>query len=391
MSEPVENALAHYYEGVYWNVFAEGMRQLNVRASGDPGRSFLDRFFDLVDGRVFDRALILNCGSGWFEHHLFEHGAVRSTLGVDWSEDLLTEAKREAEQRGIAAEYLSADINEFEPPADIDLVVNYAAGHHIRYLDRVLRRCCRALGDDGVFLTWDYVGPHRNQYPWIMWDAAWQANAELPPEYQSPMIYPHLPTMLSVDPTEAIHAELYETTFARYFEPIEQRAIGGGVAYLVLAENQALFDAPREVQDPLVARIFERDAAFTAAHPDHNLFTFSVARPRPATLKDGPSLRRWTEIEDEREAAADANQGLYYPPTTLQQMTERWADDRIAADHRLAFAHQVQAHAKEVEDDLLGLAARFPNKQLAAFNRTKSGQLARRAAGKLNRAVRGRR
>jgi hypothetical protein len=223
-----------------------------------------------------------------------------------------------------------------------------------------------------------------------MWDAAWQANAELPPEYQSPMIYPHLPTMLSVDPTEAIHAELYESTFARYFETIEQRTIGGGVAYLVLAENQALFEAPREVQDPLVAQIFERDAAFTAEHPDHNLFTFSVARSRAATLKDEPSLRRWTEVEDEREAAADANHGLYYPPTTLQQMTERWADDRIAADHRLAFAHQVQAHAAEVEEDLLGLAARFPNKQLAAFNRTKTGQLARRAAGKLNRAVRGR-
>jgi delta 1-pyrroline-5-carboxylate dehydrogenase len=134
----------------------------------------------------------------------------------------------------------------------------------------------------------------------------------------------------------------------------------------------------------------EEDAAFTAEHPDHNLFTFSVARSCAATLKDEPSLRRWTEVEDEREAAADANHGLYYPPTTLQQMTERWADDRIAADHRLAFAHQVQAHAAEVEEDLLGLAARFPNKQLAAFNRTTTGQLARRAAGKLNRAVRGR-
>jgi SAM-dependent methyltransferase len=387
VSEPVENALEHYYEGVYWNVFEEGMRQLNVRASGDPGRSFLLHFLDLIDDRVFEKALVLNCGNGWVEQHLFGHGAVRTSLGVDWSEDLLAEAKREADRLGYAAEYVSADINEFVPPDGIDLVVNYAAGHHIRYIDRVLRRCCRVLPDDGVFLTWDYVGPHRNQYPWAMWDAAWQANAELPAAYQSPMVYPHLPTMLSVDPTEAIHSELYETTFSRYFETIERRPIGGAIAYLVLAENHALFEAPRPEQDELVARVFERDAAFTAEHPDQNLFVFSVARPRKATLKDEPSLRRWTQVEDEREAAADANQGLYYPPTTLQQMTDRWADDRLAAAHRLAFAHQVQTHAKEMEADLLGLAARFPNKQLAAFNRTRAGHLARRVADKLNRAV----
>ena len=83
--------------------------------------------------------------------------------------------------------------------------MNHAAGHHISHIDRVFRALAARLRPDGVFVSWDYVGPHRNQYPGDMWEAAHRVNVTLPAELRSPMHYPLLEEMLTGDPTEAVH------------------------------------------------------------------------------------------------------------------------------------------------------------------------------------------
>jgi hypothetical protein len=61
------------------------------------------------------------------------------------------------------------------------------------------------------------------------------------------------------------------------------------------------------------------DAAFLAAHPDSNLFTFAVCTPKSA-LPPQPVLDLWTAEENERELHASLNGGRYYPPTALELM-----------------------------------------------------------------------
>ena len=130
------------------------------------------------------------------------------------------------------------------PTSEFDLVVNHAAAHHIAAIDRVFREVCRILPADGWFVSFDYVGPHRNQYRTDAWDAAWKINRQLPESLRQDMAYPPIPVMLQVDPTEAIHSELILQTFHRYFIEREFTPLGGALAYPLLTHNHAMFGAP---------------------------------------------------------------------------------------------------------------------------------------------------
>jgi SAM-dependent methyltransferase len=214
--------------------------------------------------------------------------------------------------------YHRVDVNEARFPEDgYDLVVNHAAGHHISHIDRVFRALAARLRPDGVFVSWDYVGPHRNQYPGDMWEAAHRVNITLPADLRSPMHYPLLEEMLTGDPTEAVHSELVLDVMRRYFTLEHERALGGGIAYLLLTHNPAVLDRPAAETGPWVAQILDHDAVFTDAAPDRTLFAYVIARPGPEP--DAASLDRWSIEEQEREERAAADGGRYYPPTAVAE------------------------------------------------------------------------
>ena len=225
------------------------------------------------------------------------------------------------------------DTNTAQFPEDgYDLVVNFAAGHHIARLDRVFRRLAEMLPEDGIFVSWEYIGPHRNQYSTTQWEAAWQINKQLPAELRQELNYPHLPTMLATDPTEAIHSELIVETLNRYFESIHDRALGGAVGYPLLTFNSGIHSRDPERVFDAVATILEADAAFTDLDPRENtLFAYIIARPNKVALQDGAQLAQWSREENEREAAAARSGGAYYPPTMLAELFEKIYAARDAA------------------------------------------------------------
>ena len=71
-----------------------------------------------------------------------------------------------------------------------------AAAHHVREIDRLFRELCRGLPADGWFVSFDYVGPHRNQFTPEAWEAAWALSQLLPASLRQQLSYPHLPTMM---------------------------------------------------------------------------------------------------------------------------------------------------------------------------------------------------
>ena len=313
-----------YYHSGYWNDLALVQQYLNRRASGDPDVSWSEHLATST-GRTFAKALVLNCGNGWVERALVTAGLVKEAVGVDYAEDLLRAARAEAEVAGLPLRYYQLDTNTARWPEDgFDLVINHAAGHHVARPDTVFRSIASMLPDDGLFVSYDYVGAHRNQYPTAMWEAAWQANEALPAEFRHELGYPHLPTMLVSDPTEAIHAELIMPVMKRYFDIEHFRALGGGVAYSVLTFNQAIFGRPESEVTAVVEQVLAADAAYTDADPENNtLFGYVVARPRKAALSDTAQLAAWTAEEDEREKRAAADGGRYYPDTMMSALYER--------------------------------------------------------------------
>ena len=325
MATPVESSV--YYQGIYWNSYAHVVRHLNERAYSSSEGSWYEFVRD-EHGGPYERGLSLNCGTGWVERDLLIAGAVSRLVALDYLEDLLDTAR--AASQGLPIDFERADVNEADfPPGPFDLVVNHAAGHHITYIDRVFRRLREMITPTGSLVTWDYTGPHRNQYTPRMWSAAAEVNERLPAEYRSTMDYPHLATMLQEDSTEAIHSELIGEVMSRYFRLRHHRRLGGPIAYLLLTHNQRLYEAPEEERDGLVRMVVDADVAHVEQFPEDNLFTFAISAPRPESELDPDLLEAWTMQEELREAAAVDTGGRYYLQTSIaieREMNETAGD-----------------------------------------------------------------
>ena len=217
------------------------------------------------------------------------------------------------------------DVNTADFPTPFDAVINVGACHHIARIDRVFRRLCELLPEDGWFISHDYIGPHRNQYPQDMWAAAWEFNEQLPVAMQHELTYPHLPTMLALDPTEGIHSELIIETFERYFTTAYFADFGGAIAYLLLTHNDKVVSDPAPWSDE-IAEILDADDR--CGLPP--LFAYWAGQPRKESLAD-PRLSTWTAEEELREQTAAGHNGEYYPRTMLQSLTTELCDANALA------------------------------------------------------------
>jgi SAM-dependent methyltransferase len=349
----VEDAGDLYYRGDLWGAFPTARQEIDRRVSGRPDGHWIDRLRQATDGRTFRRALVLNCGSGALERRLLAEGVVEAAVGIDYSDDLLDQARAAAADPALADElsYRQMDVNSLAfADEDVDLVVNQAACHHVRYLDRVLRACAELLPDDGWMVSWDYVGPHRHQWPWDQWEAAHLLNRTLPEGLRNELVYSHLPTMLAEDPTEGIHSELFRETSDRYFDVQDEQPIGGALAYLVLTRNRALLEAPADVRDPLVDEVMAADQRWLDHHPGRTLFTFLATTPKQGdTAPSADQCTHWTEEEELREEAAEHLGGEYAERTVLQDLTRELSDARLGSEHRLASIHQLQQELTDAQ------------------------------------------
>jgi SAM-dependent methyltransferase len=368
-----------YYSGTYWDEYPLVRETIFRRVSGEPTLGPQEQFARTTQ-RTFNRALILNCGNGWVERGMQARGLFREAIGIEYSESLLEEARSAAENVGLRAEYRQMDVNTADFPFEgVDLVVNQAAAHHIAYLDRVFRALCRLLPVDGWFFGYDYVGPHRNQYSGEAWEAAWQTNLLLPETLRQELIYPHLPTMLVTDPTEAIHSELILEVFRRYFKVEEFIPLGGAVAYPLLTHNDRMWNASEAERSEWIARIIETDTEFLSRHPDSTLFAYFTGRPRKEVLDDEEQLERWTAEEVEREARASAAGGEYYPRSALASTSIAAIESAIYVEHRGTTIEELTHRINDLEAQLESLLHSTSYRVGTRLAQSKLGSLYRRA------------
>lgn len=317
----------NYYRGdIYWNNFEVINCHLNKQISGDPEIGWQQHLKSCCGS--FGRAFFPSCGNGWVERELFGKGVIDNVVGIDIGADMIDTATKAAADAGINAQYMVGDINTIDLAAgDYDLVVNHAAMHHVAYVNRVTQQIARALKTGGVYVGYDYVGPHRNQYPWEAWSAMVELNATLPERFQGKLVYPHMKTMLHTDPTEAIHSELIVNIMKRYFDLVQYSVLGGSVAYQMLYQNRNLYDERHTAEGrEILDRIISADVEMLKAVPESNLFSFWIAKPKKTASPNQHQIEAWQVAENAREEAAKSVQGRYYPVGALEIIYNEMSD-----------------------------------------------------------------
>jgi ubiquinone/menaquinone biosynthesis C-methylase UbiE len=287
-----------YYKEKYWDAFPQAKRYIHFQTTGYKTRGGLEDFKKKFAQKPFKHGLFLNCGNGWLERWFIENGVVKKATGFDCSEELLAEAERK--KKKLPIKYFKADANTIELPENkYDLVVNSAALHHVQFINRFCYQIAKSMTANGVFSHFDYIGPRRNQYSARDWQLIQDVNNSLPKSIRKePLSYPHLPTMMVMDPSEAIHSDLILESVGRYFDIIEQHNISGMIAYNLLSLNPKL---RRGQQNKSIERIIEADKQAFAAKQIQPLFTYMVVKPNKQILTQTKKVKLWQLAENLRE------------------------------------------------------------------------------------------
>ena len=300
-----------YYHGQYWNDFQLVLEYMCENFTGNKHKWWVQDFKERFCEKPFEHGLVLNCGNGWVEREFIDLGLVSRITAFDYSRDLLRIAEKEKGERPIS--YFQTDVNRIDfGDNQFDLIVNVASLHHVQYINRLCRIMCSTIKEDGILVNYDYIGPHRNQYPFKQWYYIKRVNRLLPDFIRkSPIAKPHLPTMIREDPTEAIHSELIIESVSRYFEIFERHDTGGGVAYQLLTHNPKLKNVPTEELDIHIGKILALDKEYTNLNRVPPLFSYFLAKPRKSVLSDEKKLASYQKTEDLREEKAHKRHGAY--------------------------------------------------------------------------------
>lgn len=131
----------------------EKLYQQQRHALGDPTKEFM-AFFDQYEKQ---NAKVLDIGCGQGRDALFIARRGHHVIGVDLSETGIAQLLEDARSEGLMIDGIVADLSEYEPHEQYDVVVIDRTLHMLDATVRleVLDRLCRATRDGGYVLIAD--------------------------------------------------------------------------------------------------------------------------------------------------------------------------------------------------------------------------------------------
>jgi SAM-dependent methyltransferase len=228
---------------------------INRRVTGDPNVWPVAGLARILERRVpLGNVLSVGCGAGALERSLVDHGVAQAVTGIDVSETVLEEARREAEGRGMAVRYVAADARAFlrEHPRAFDAVFFHQSLHHFDALDELMELVAGALGERGLLIADEYVGPARDEWPAMKLLRPNLAYRLLPPGTRRAKIV-RAPVNRD-DPTEAIRSSQIVPAIERRFRLIERRDYGGNLLALIYPNLDRRSPRTSEAVAQLLAR-----------------------------------------------------------------------------------------------------------------------------------------
>ena len=241
-----------HYSVKYWNDLPAVMKYINKCATDNPSCRWIEdimiRFSEYVP---FENVLVIGCGNGWLERHLYQIGVGKHFDAFDISEEYIKEAEKQKKLffNGLNEQqkekrtdlngqinYFVLDINKLEnlKAGKYDAVFNYAVLHHVEDLESVTRKIRQLMKVNGLIFNVEYIGPNKNQYSEQHIATMEQVLKKIPEKFRTPhTLKPHIQNF-RVDPSEALHSSMIKHTIENFFDVIFQRNLNGGVAYPLL-------------------------------------------------------------------------------------------------------------------------------------------------------------
>jgi SAM-dependent methyltransferase len=320
------SSAVYYSAKTYWNDIPLVHSELQRRATGNMSLSW-QHFLLQKRGIPFQRALSINCGNGWVERSLMDSGVIISGVGTDLFQNFVDDANAIARNQKMNLTYMRHNANfELLPPGPFDLVINFAAAHHVSRINFLFKQIFLVLQSHGWFVCWEYVGAHRNQYDAFTWQAVTKLNNKLPNYLRQNLsnTYPHLPTMLHFDPSEAQHSELILETIRKYFFIRLLRPLGGALAYPILTHNKRFHQYPHKISEHFARKVMEADARWMQKDTGRSLFSFIIATPLRGGVPNSKYSALLQQHEDERERSG--LQSVYYTAVDLNLKDSKQLD-----------------------------------------------------------------
>jgi SAM-dependent methyltransferase len=263
------------------------MAEIERRITGEPGKKRLEYFRERYCPEPFRLALSLGCGHGFWEREMVELGICERAVGIDVSAERLERARAAVPpEHRDRIEYVQANLEEWRPEAEYDLVVCKAILHHIEALEEWAETIAGVLRPDGLLYFDDYVGPTRFQWTdtqlrvinrllsvlpdWLLLDLTRHGKV------RRHVGRPDLEKFIAADPSEAIRSEEILPVLARYFEPVELRPYGGAIYHGLFTRVMGNFAG----EDALVRVLLELDGILMDEGVVETNYLWGVYRPR---------------------------------------------------------------------------------------------------------------
>lgn len=194
----------------------------------------MDWFIQWLQGRRFERALSVGCGTGPLERDLIRRGLCTHVDAFDGSSHSIEIARNLAVTEGVGdrIHYFLGDFNDPQlPRRDYDIVFFHQSAHHVAKLEKLYSRILRALKPGGLVYLDEYVGPSR--FEWdedlIAPQREFFERIEEKARLHSPLPLPIQPD----DPSEALRSSEIIPQLEKGFRIVEHRDYGGTLLSVV--------------------------------------------------------------------------------------------------------------------------------------------------------------
>jgi SAM-dependent methyltransferase len=221
-------------EDRYWGAQPIVRRAINRRVTGDPNRWPMEWFAERYAPEPLELGLSIGCGTGLLERDALVKGVCERLEGVDFSAEAIAEARRGAEESGLAGrlDYRVADINVLRlAPERYDIVLFHGSLHHVREVERLLAEVRSALKPGGLLFLDEYMGPSRSEWTDEHWGFARSAFDALPDALKNRAALA-IPLPMD-DPSESVRSSAILPCVRRLFDVREDRPYGGNIVWFI--------------------------------------------------------------------------------------------------------------------------------------------------------------